>query len=180
MVGAACLGPSLGWLPRTIPVPLAPTRRASPAFLTSPGQRTGKPSLAGASPGPAFSRGRTHTSCRAQAVFMKPLYLETEFKQKWANVSAVQDARGHRQLEREGPGVMGRGGGEREGLGLGERWWRERPRVRGRGGPQQRVHNKEEAAAGWLAVHGPQLWTVGEQSPRCSCRGTHSACVSHA
>ena len=156
MVGAACLGPSLGWLPRTIPVPLAPTRRASPAFLTSPGQRTGKPSLAGASPGPAFSRGRTHTSCRAQAVFMKPLYLETEFKQKWANVSAVQDARGHRQLEREGP------------------------RVRGRGGPQQRVHNKEEAAAGWLAVHGPQLRTVGEQSPRCSCRGTHSACVSHA
>ena len=45
---------------------------------------------------------------------MKPFYLETEFIEKWANVCAVQDARGHRQLERE------------SGLGLGERWWRER------------------------------------------------------
>ena len=45
---------------------------------------------------------------------MKPFYLETEFIEKWANVCAVQDARGHRQLERE------------SGLGLGERWWIER------------------------------------------------------
>lgn len=69
---------------------------------------------------------------------MKPFYLETEFIEKWANVCAVQDARGHRQLERE------------SGLGLGERWWRERglglggdvmdregPGVRRRGGGER-------------------------------------------
>ena len=38
---------------------------------------------------------------------MKPFYLETEFIEKWANVCAVPDVRGHRQLEREGPGVRG-------------------------------------------------------------------------
>ena len=57
---------------------------------------------------------------------MKPFYLETEFIEKWANVCAVQDVRGLRQLERE----RGLGLGERwwieRGLGLGDRWWRER------------------------------------------------------
>ena len=103
---------------------------------------------------------------------MKPFYLETEFIEKWANVCAVQDARGHRQLERE------------SGLGLGERWWREGGlglggEVVDREGPGFRgevVHNsvsttkKKRRPAGFQSVG--QLRTVRERSPRCLCRGT--------